>query len=472
LLIKGFKDNRQTIISCYTYLYVRGGKMKIIIVGAGKVGYTLAQRLSHDGHDIIVIEKNEERRGIIEHNLDVMTVVGNGASPRLLTEIGLDDVEMMIAVTDSDEVNMVACVAAKQAGVARVIARVRNHEYLEYDCQTFGRVLGIDLIINPEMVTAVEVSRILKTPAALDVKDFTNGKVRMLEVKIRVDSSFAGVPLRQLQLPSNVLVAGILRKDKMIIPQGSDTIEAHDSVFFIGDKEAICGMEGLFVEKRTPIEKVLIVGAGRIGRYLTLILESSGYTVKVIEKNLQRCEELAKVVNKAMIICGDGTDVELLADEGIGDCDAVVCLTDDDKLNLLVALLAKNFGVQKTFVRVGRLEFISLMEQVGVDVVFSPRLLTAGTILRQVRRGDIVSITLFEGAKAEAIELDISSGSRLNGKQLRDIKFPRPALVGAVVRNGYTFVPNGKSILNVGDQIILFTLPDYASKVLDFIEGR
>lgn len=446
--------------------------MKIVIVGAGKVGYTLAQRLTNEGHDIIVIEKNDERRGIIEHNLDVMTVSGNGASPRLLLEIGLKDVEMMIAVTDSDEVNMVACVAAKQSGVPRVIARVRNHEYLEDDCQTFGRVLGIDLIINPEMVTAVEVSRILKTPAALDVKDFTDDKVRMLEVKICIGSPFIGVPIRNLQLSSNVLITGILRKDKMIIPQGNDTIEAYDNVFFIGDKEIICGMEKLFIDKRTGIRKVLIIGAGRIGRYLTLILESSGYIVKVIEKDRHRCEELAKVVDKTMIICGDGTDVELLADEGIGDCDAVVCLTDDDKLNLLIALLAKNFGVKKTFVRVGRLEFIPLMEQVGVDVVFSPRLLTAGTILQQVRRGDIVSVTLFEGAKAEAIELDISSGSRLNGKRLRDIKFPRPALVGAVVRKGHPFVPNGESILSVGDQIILFTLPDYAAKVLDFIEGR
>lgn len=446
--------------------------MKIVIVGAGKVGYTLAQRLTADGHDIIVIEKNDERRGIIEHNLDVMTVAGNGASPRLLLEIGLENVEMMIAVTDSDEVNMVACVAAKQSGVPRVIARVRNHEYLEHDCQTFGRVLGIDLIINPEMVTAVEVSRILKTPAALDVKDFTDGKVRMLEVKIRINSSFIGVPIKKLQLSSNVLIAGILRKDKMIIPQGNDIIEAHDSVFFIGDKEVICSMENLFVEKRTQIKKVLIVGAGRIGRYLTIILENSGYIVKVIEKDRHRCEELAKVVDKTMIICGDGTDVELLADEGIGDCDAVVCLTDDDKLNLLMALLAKNFGAQKTFVRVGRPEFLPLMEQVGVDVVFSPRLLTAGTILRQVRQGDIVSVTLFEGAKAEAIELDISSGSRLNGKRLKDIQFPRPALVGAVVRKGQPFVPNGDSLLTAGDQIILFTLPDYATKVLDFIEGR
>jgi trk system potassium uptake protein len=446
--------------------------MKIIIVGAGKVGYTLAQRLTHDGHDIIIVEKDDERRATIEYNLDVMTVAGNGASPKLLAELGLGEVEMLIAVTDSDEVNMIACVAAKQAGVPRVIARVRNTEYLDNDSQTFGKTLGIDLIINPEMVTAVEVSHILKTPAALDVEDFAGGKVRMLEVKVRLESSYSGVAVRDLPLPDNVLIAGILRKDKMIIPQGKDIVETHDSVFFIGDKDAIHRLEDAFVETRSRVEKILIIGAGRIGRYLTLILENSNYTVKVIEKNRSRCEELSKVVDKTMIICGDGTDVELLAEEGIGDCDAVICLTDDDKLNLLVALLAKHFGAQKTFARVGRPEYMTLMEQVGVDVVFSPRLLTAGTILRQVRQGDIVSVALFEGAKAEAIELDISATSRLAKKQLRNIKFPRPALVGAVVRDECTFVPNGESFLQTGDRIILFTLPEYAAKVLHFIEGR
>lgn len=446
--------------------------MKIVIIGAGKVGYTLAQRLTQDGHDIIVIEQSDERRAMIEHNLDVMTVAGNGASPKLLAEIGIADVGMMIAVTDSDEVNMIACLAAKQLGVPKTIARVRNNEYLEHDCQNFSKTLGIDLIINPEMVAAIEVSQILKTPAALDVEDFAGGKVRMLEVKIGIESAFSGVAVRQLTLPDNVLIAGILRKDKMIIPRGNDVVEAHDSVFFIGDTEAIYRLGESFAEKRTRVEKIFIIGAGRIGRYLTIILENSGYIVKVIEKDRRRCEELANVIDKAMIICGDGTDVELLVEEGIGDCDAVICLTDDDKLNLLVALLAKHFGAQKTFARVGRPEYITLMEQVGVDVVFSPRLLTAGTILRQVRRGDIISVALFEGAKAEAIELDISPACRLAEKRLRDVKFPRPALVGAIVRNGNTLVPNGDSIVKAGDRIILFTLPDYATKILTFIEGR
>ncbi|MDR7868416.1 MAG: Trk system potassium transporter TrkA [Sporomusaceae bacterium] len=446
--------------------------MKIVIVGAGKVGYTLAQKLTQEDHDVIVVEQDDERRSIIEHHLDVMTLAGNGASPRVLSEIGLGDVGLMIAVTDSDEVNMIACVAAKQHGVPKVIARVRNTEYLEEDCREFGRTLGIDLIINPEMVTAVEISQILKTPAALDVEDFAGGKVRLLEVKVRQNSPFSGVPLRDLPLPENVLIAGILRKDRMIIPIGSDSVEDNDSVFFLGEKDAICRMEPLFVQKRSKVERILIIGAGRIGRNLALLMEEGGYKVKVIEKDRRRCEELAKVVDDTLVICGDGTDADLLAEEGIGDYDAVVCLTDDDKLNLLVALMAKNLGAQKTFARVGRPEFIPLMEQVGVDVVFSPRLVTAGAILRQVRREEIVAVTLLEGAKAEAIEVDLRTGSRVIGKPLRDIKFPRRVLVGAVVRNGATFIPNGKTVLETGDRIVLFTLPDNAAKILDFVEDK
>ena len=446
--------------------------MKIVIVGAGKVGYFLAERLSQEEHDVIVIEEDDERRSIVESHLDVMTISGNGASPKILAEAGINKAGMLIAVTDSDEVNMIACMAAKQAGVERTIARVRNVEYAAQEQAVFNKALGIDMVINPEMVTAVEISQILLTPAALDVEDFAGGKVRMLEVKIRAGSPLSGKPIRNLELPSDVLIAGILRKDKLIIPHGGDEIQDLDSVFFLGEKGSICGMETLFTQKRTPVQRVFIIGAGRIGRYLTMLLEKSGIIVKVVEKDRRRCEELAHSVGKPMILHGDGTDIDLLMEEGVGDADAVLCLTDDDKLNLLVALLAKHLGAQKTFVRVGRSEYISLMEQVGVDVVFSPRLLTAGVILRQVRRGDVVSVTLVEGAKAEAIEVDLRPSSKLVGKKLKDVKLPRHALVGAVVRNGQTFVPNGNSILNAGDRVVIFTLPHIAVDVLDFVEGK
>lgn len=446
--------------------------MRIVIVGAGKVGYTLAQRLTQEGHDITVIEREAERRAILERHLDVMTIPGNGAASKVLEEAEIERAGMIIAVTDSDEVNMIACLAAKQAGVPKAIARVRNTEYIQKEQLAFSKILGIDLVINPEMVTAIEISQILNTPAALDVEDFASGKVRMLEVKIMPENNFGGKTLKELPIPANLLVAGILRKEKMIIPRGNDTIEIHDSVFFLGEKAAIHKLEDAFVQTRTRLERIMIIGAGRIGKYLALLMEKTGISVKIIEKDRKRCEELSQVVDHAMVLCGDGTDAELLVEEGIGDCDAVICLTDDDKLNLLVALMAKHLGTPKTFVRVGRPEYIGLMEKVGVDVVFSPRLITAGAILRQVRRGDIVAITLVEGAKAEAIEIDVPDGSKIVGKPLKNLKFPPSALVGAIVRQDQTIVPNGETVFQAGDKAVIFTLPDIAVKVVDFIKGR
>ncbi len=446
--------------------------MRVVIVGAGKVGYSLAQRLSEEQHEVVVIEANEERRSIVQNNLDVMTIAKNGASPKVLTEAGVNKAGLMIAVTDSDEVNMIACMAAKQLGVPRTIARVRNEEYADQDQEAFSRLLGVDLAINPEMVTAIEISRILRTPAALDVEDFASGKVKLLEVKVHQGSPYSNIPLKKLNLPSRILIAGIMRQHKMIIPYGEDMILPYDCVFFIGEYGAIEKFEDQFTEKKSRVERVLIIGAGRIARYLATILEKSNISVKVIDKDHSRCNDIAKLLQNGMVLCGDGSDIDLLIEEGVGEADAVICLTDDDKLNLLIALLAKHLGAQKTFVRVGRTEYIPLMEQVGVDVALAPRLLTAGAILRLVRRGDIVHISLLEGAKAEAMEIIVPATSNIVGKQLKYAKFPKNALIGAIVRNNETIVPDGNQIIQAGDRAIVFVLPETVKKVVEYFEGR
>ena len=225
-------------------------------------------------------------------------------------------------------------------------------------------------------------------------------------------------------------------------------------------------------EVSRPTQRVVIIGAGLIGRNLTLLLEADGYDVKVIEKDLDRCEQLAALVSRSIVIHGDGTDVDLLQAEEISDNDVIICLTDDDKLNLLVALLAKHLGVPKTFVRVGRLEYITLMEQVGIDVVFSPRLLTSGQILRLIREGEnLINISTFEGSKAEAIEISITNRSNLMNQYLKDLKFPGKSLVGAVVRENRTIVPKGDTQLLEGDHIVIFTLPEYVNKLLTYVGG-
>jgi K+ transport systems, NAD-binding component len=443
-----------------------------VIVGAGKVGYILAQRLSEENHDVIVIESDEERRGIVESTLDVMTIQGNGASPAILLDPQIRYSDLMVAVTDSDEINMIACMAAKQAGFKRTIARIRSHEYAEQDRLKLNETLGIYLTINPEMVTAIEISRILLTPAALDVEEFADGRVRMIEVKIAPDSKLINQPLKSLKLPPHILAAGILRRDRMLIPHGSDMILANDCVFFVGEYSAVKKFEDCFMVIKSKVERVMIIGAGRIGRHLAAILEKSGISVKVIDKNQERCQELAKQLNNGLVLCGDGTDFDLLTGEGVGQADAVICLTDDDKLNLLLALIAKHIGAEKTFVRVGRSEYVSLMEKVGVDVVLSPRLLTAGVILRQVRRSEVVSVALLEGAKAEAMEIIVAATSQVAFKKIKDTKFPRDSLIGSIVRGKKMIIPNGNTVLEPGDRVVIFVLPDTVPAVVKLFENK
>ncbi|NLM21280.1 MAG: Trk system potassium transporter TrkA [Peptococcaceae bacterium] len=439
--------------------------MRVVIVGAGKVGYSLAQCLVEENHDVIVIEEDESRRNIIQNSLDVMTIQGNGASPRVLLDSEVRSADLMIAVTDSDEVNMVACMAAKRAGIARTIARIRDIESMDEAETEFHRSLGIDLTINPEYVTALEISRNLMIPTALEVEDFADGKVRLLELKIRSESPMIGIPLANLELPANVLIVGIFRQNKIIIPNGQDILLPNDNVFLVGEPKFLDMIQDEFANILDPVKRVMIIGAGRIGRSLAVLLEKEGIAVKVIDKDEERCQGLAKILKHSSVYHGEGTDIDLLIEEGVGDADAVVCLTDDDKLNLLLALLAKEMGTKKTIVRVGRTEYIPLMEKVGIDSVLSPRLITAGFILSHVRRGNYVSVSLLEGAKAQAMEVIVSSSSKVAGKKLKDIFFPPNSLVGAVVHRQDVYVPNGNSILYPDDRAIVFALPETISKV-------
>lgn len=445
--------------------------MKIVIIGAGKVGYTLAQRLSEEDHDVILIDENSERIDLIRSYLEAMLIVGNGANPGLLMDIGMEDAELFVAVTDRDEVNLLSCYIAKQLGATQTIARVRAKEYILQNNNPALASLGLNLIINTEMVTANEVMQIIKMPNALDVENFANGKVRLLEIKARDNEDMLGQRICDLEIPDKVLIVGIFRHGRMIIPNGDDTLQMLDNVFFLGERQAIEGLEEELSTTRTRIQNVLLVGAGLVGRNLAILLEKANYHVKVIEKDYERCELLSAETDNVIVINGDGTDVDLLRDEEVGDYDAIVCLTDDDKLNLLVALMARHFGVQRTLVRVGRPEYIDLMEQVGIDIVFSPRLLTSNEILRQIRKGEVLSVSSFEDSKAVALELKVTEQNPLVHRPLAEINLPGTTLLGAIVRGEETIVPNGRTMCEPGDQIVLFTLPEYSDAVISYMEA-
>ena len=445
--------------------------MRIVVAGAGKLGYSVAELLADDEFDVVVIENDPKRKDVVQNSLDVLVIEGNACSPTTFRDPDIRNADVLIACTDSDEVNMITCMMAKNNGIKHTVARIRNVDYAINSPEMLNNEMKIDLILNPERITAAEIDHILMTPSVLNVDDFADGKVRMFEAKLKENSPYANIPLKNLKIPNDILVAMLFRKHKMIIPRGNDILLPGDNVYFVGKQEAILQFEKNFTNTYEKLEKALIIGAGRTGRFLAPMLEKQGLMVKVIEKNKERCQMLASMLEKGLVLCGDGTDIDLLTEEGVSEADVVVCITEDDKLNLLLALLAKHLGAKKTIVRVARNEYIELMEKVGVDVVLSSRLLSAGEVLRFVRKGGIVSVSLLEGAQAEALEIIVAAGSEVEGKALRNITLPQECLVCAIVHKNEAIIPNGDTVLHANDRIILFAKSELVKSTVPMFES-
>ena len=437
--------------------------MRVVIVGAGKLGYTIAEILSEEQIEVVVVDKDEEQLIAVKENLDVMTIEKSGTNPITLNDPDISGADIFIAVTETDEVNMVACILAKKHGIKHAIARIRDIQFMGEAREYLKKNFDIDLMLNPELIAAQEIYRILMTPAALNVDDFADGKVQLFEAKIDKHSKWANIPLKSLKLPAGVIAGLIYRDHRMIIPHGDDFFQARDSAYFIGFPETIEKLSASFIQQSTRRpEKVMIIGAGRIARALVTQLNLAGVSVKVIEKDRKRCEDMAELLTgDSIAIFGDGTNVDLLAEEGIVSADVLVCLTEDDRLNLMIALLGKH-----------RTEYVDLIEKVGVDVVISARLLSASEVLAFVRRGGVTRVSILEGAKAEAVEVIVQKGTRVEGKKLMDVKLPKSCLVCAYVRKNKAAIPNGNTILLDGDRIILFCLRGAAPEVVPWFTSE
>ncbi|MGP1575098.1 Trk system potassium transporter TrkA [Selenomonas sp.] len=447
--------------------------MRIVIVGAGKLGYSIAELLSNEEFDVVLVDQDEVRLEAAKNTLDVLTITANGASPITMNDPDIRAADILIAVTASDEVNMVACILAKKHGITHTVARIRDMQFLSEAKEYLKQNFDIDLMLNPELITAREVYRILMTPAALDVEDFASGKVRLFETKVTRHSPLANIPLKDLEMPKAILAGMIFRDHRMIIPHGDDCLLPHDNAYFIGDPTEIEKFSETFVQRDARrLEHVMLIGAGRTGRFLAKMLDEAGVAVKIIDANRERSRLAAENLENGLAICGDGTDIDLLMEEGVADADAVVCLTEDDKLNLMLALLAKHLGAKKTVVRVARSEYVDLMEKVGVDIVLPTRLLSASEVLAFARRGGVVSVSLLEGAKAEAVEVIVQDGAPVAGIPLMDARLPRECLVCAYVRDDEAVIPNGASVLLPGDRTILFIQTRFAQKVMKYFKGK
>jgi trk system potassium uptake protein TrkA len=436
--------------------------MRILVIGAGEVGYHIAERLSHEAHEIVVVERNPEVCRRVQESLRLRTIEADGSSPRALEEAGVRGASMVIAVADVDEVNIVACALAHQYGVATKIARVRDIELGGHPILQGGKVLGIDLLINPNQVVADEILRVIKTTGAAEVADFADGRVQLLGVKIGPRAPVVNRRLRDLspvQTSCPFLVVGIARGEQLIVPTGDTVVAADDHLYVVSRREYIPDILVLLGRPTAATRRVFIIGGGRIGLRVAQALEAEQLTVTVMERSRARCDELAKHLTRARILHGDGTDVRLLTEEGIAETDALATITDDDATNLLAAILGKRYGAKKAVALFKRPDLIPLVESLGIDAPISPRLLTASVILKFLRRGRVVSVFELPESEAETLEVVVLPDTPAAGHSLEALALPPDALVGAIVRGEEVRVPEGTTVLEPGDHVILLALP-------------
>jgi len=434
--------------------------MKAIIIGAGKVGFSIAQLLSKEDHDVVIIEQSSERQEILEETLDVQVIGGSGSSTSVLEAAGVRSADMLLAVTEHDELNMVSCLLGKKYGVKTTVARVRNPEYLEVRDFDFKEAIGIDLIINPERVTALEIAKIVSHPEAMNVDFYAMGKVQMLELEIKKESPLVGKKIKELDtaIPYNIVC--IEHQQKILVPWGEDILHEGDRIHLMARTNEMREVEKMLGFHTPRVDHITILGGGRTGFYLAQILEQSRpeLQIKIIEKDLMRARQISAKLKHSLVIQGDGSDYQLLQEESIGNSDLFVAVTDDDKINVLCSLIASNLGVKKAICQVKRTDIMPLVEQIGIDTILSPRMLTAGVILKYLRRGDIISVTVFGDDRAEMLELLAQPGSSAVNKELRHIRFPSGSVIGAVMRDERVIIPDGTFQIKAHDRLMVFSM--------------
>ncbi len=439
--------------------------MRVIIVGAGEVGFQLARLLSVEDIDVVVIDKNKEKLKRISAELDVALVEGEGGSPSILKEAGADEAEILLAVTNMDETNMIACLVAKvMFQIPRNVARIRNLEYFSNDILL--QSLGIDPAISPEIEAAKAVIRLIEVPFAADVEDFEAGEVRVIGFRIPPNSKLIGKAFKDLNLTKpKILIGAIQRKGDVIIPSGNDTIKKNDIIFLPVKRENIdlvCSSVG---GVEIPVKRIMILGGGRIGFYVAKTMEERNLSVKIIETDAERCKFLLKSLKKSVILHGDGSDQKLLEEENINDMDVFAAISNNEELNIMASLLAKSLGVKKVITIVNKTDYLPLANNLGIEAVLSPRLITASTIMRYVRSGNILSLTTIAEGKAEIMEAEVKEGSILIGKTLREVELPKKTLIGAIIRDNDVIIPSGNDRISSDDKLIIFTLQDSIKQV-------
>lgn len=435
--------------------------MKVVIVGAGELGFYFAEWLSSEHKEVIIVDKDEvPLRAMLDH-LDVQTVHGSGSNPRVLENAGIGKADIVLAVTDSDEVNLVTCLFADllSPGIQKV-ALIRNDDYAPYREKMARNIVDISLVINPEAEVVRSILRIVQAPDVEQIHDLAGDRIKMAGMRLPAESALNGLKL--LQLPEKIeknrlIVAAIVREAQLIIPKGKDLLQAGDFVYFVCANKDLAQILKLFGSAGTPVRNVMIVGGGKIGFSLASRLDNKHFNVKVIEMDPRRCQTVASRLHRAIVLQGTATDQAFMRQENAGSMDMVVAVTWDEEMNILSSLLAKRLGARKAVARVNRLAYIPLVHAMGIDHIVSPRRCAIDSIMPALRRGKVVSTVFIKGKEAEVLEALALEGSDIVGAPLKDIRFPKETLVLCVAREEQVIIPSGESVIQPGDRVIILS---------------
>ena len=443
--------------------------MKIIIVGAGEVGFHIASHLTLENKEVVVIDKNTDAIRRVSDHLDVQVVQGSGSSPVVLEEAGIRDAEILLAVTDSDEANLVACLVANVLSPStKKLARVRAGDFDQYYDHFREHAPHIDTIINPEIEVVKTIASMLSVPGAADVGEFADGRIKFIGIYLDSNSPLAGVKLSEI--PDKIthvrlLIAAVVREEELIIPRGDDYLMPGDLVYFISEEEKLQETLAVFDKYDQPLKRALIVGGGNIGFRLAKSLEKNSIYCKIIEKSPDRCAEIAERLNRTVVLCGDGSDQALLAEENIRDIDMVITLTENEETNILASLLAMRMGAKKSITKISRFSYFPLMKAIGLEQVVSARLSAINTLLQHIRKGKVLSAISLKGEQAEVMEALALETSDIVDKPLKKISFPKGAIVAGIIRKDDIIIPTGESVIRPEDRVIIFARRQAIAKV-------
>lgn len=435
--------------------------MRIIIAGAGDVGFHLANLLSIEHFDIVLIDMDQEVLDYAGSHLDVLTIKGDCSSPSVLNQAKVKGADLFIAVTTSESTNLISSILGKKLGAKKTIARIDNREYLSHASQTLFESLGVDTILSPKTLAAQEIKKLVDMCSFSDHVEFENGKLLLVGLILRRNAPILDCPLQDikfLQTNTHLRPIAILRGTETIIPRGNTILKKNDHVYFITQRFNVEKLETYLGQEKASIKNIMIIGGESLGAYTAKILESE-FNVTLVVKSKKRALELAEYLNKTLIIHGDYSNTEMLIEEGLSDMDAFIALTSNSETNIITSLTAKKKGVFKTIAQVENSEYIHLSQEFGINSLINKKLIAAGEIFRFVRKGKVEVIANLHGVDAEIIEFIAPKNSKITKKEIKDLSFPRNAFIGGVIRGEGGIIPMGDFKINAEDKVIVFALP-------------